>query len=97
MGYVFDVRLNPIREGVFFSLFFLTGGMEELRLDITLNGKQVNVGECTTLAEFVASRGFKQNNIIIEYNYVIVKAENWNGIVLKQHDCLEIVTFVGGG
>ncbi|MBP2633004.1 MAG: thiamine biosynthesis protein ThiS [Firmicutes bacterium] len=66
-------------------------------MEITVNGKPVTIEFTMSLAQFVDSRGFKFKTVVVEYNDEIVKAQAWDGIVLKPHDRLEIVTFVGGG
>lgn len=66
-------------------------------MEITVNGKSVTIEEGVSLGQFVHNRGFKPRTVVVEYNETIVKAQNWDGIVLKPHDRLEIVTFVGGG
>ena len=66
-------------------------------MEITVNGKPVAIEVTMSLARFIDSRGFKPKTVVVEYNDEIVKAQAWEGIVLKPHDRLEIVTFVGGG
>ncbi|MFO7154969.1 MAG: sulfur carrier protein ThiS [Caldicoprobacter oshimai] len=34
---------------------------------------------------------------MVEHNYRIVRSEEWQNIVLKENDNLEILKFVGGG
>jgi sulfur carrier protein len=66
-------------------------------MEISVNGKPVTIEGAVSLAQFVQSRGFKPQTVVVEYNAEIVKTQMWEGIVLKPHDRLEIVTFVGGG
>ncbi len=66
-------------------------------MEISVNGKPVKIEIAMNLAQFIQSRGFKPQTVVIEYNGEIVKAQTWEGIALKPHDRLEIVTFVGGG
>lgn len=66
-------------------------------MEILVNGKPVRIEGAVSLAQFVQSRGFKPQTVVVEYNAEIVKTQMWEDIVLKPHDRLEIVTFVGGG
>jgi sulfur carrier protein len=66
-------------------------------MEMSVNGKPVTIEDAMNLAQFVQSRGFKPQTVVVEYNEEIVKTQTWEGIVLKPHDRLEIVTFVGGG
>jgi len=66
-------------------------------MEISVNGKPVTIEGMMSLTQFVQSRGFKPQTVVVEYNDEIVKMQMWEGIVLKPHDRLEIVTFVGGG
>ena len=66
-------------------------------MEISVNGKPVTIEDAMSLAQFMQSRGFKPQTVVVEYNDEIVKTQTWEGIVLKPHDRLEIVTFVGGG
>jgi len=66
-------------------------------LKVVVNGKEENVAAGTTVAGLVAARGLRPDTVIIEYNYGIVKKAEWDGIVLKENDRVEILRFVGGG
>lgn len=64
---------------------------------LTVNGKKIIGAEGITIAELVGQQGFNPEVVIIEYNGKIVRKEDWQTIVLQQEDCLEVVSFVGGG
>jgi len=66
-------------------------------LRITLNGREENLGEGTTLAGLIALKGLNPDTVIVEYNYELVKKETWSDILLKENDRIEILRFVGGG
>lgn len=71
--------------------------LEVTLLKVFVNGKEEHLEEGVTLAGFVASKTLSPETIIVEYNYCVVKKEEWIGIVLKENDRLEILRFVGGG
>lgn len=64
---------------------------------LIVNGKKIIGAEGITIAELVGQEGFNPEVVIIEYNGNIVRKEDWQTIVLQQEDCLEVVSFVGGG
>lgn len=66
-------------------------------MKITLNGKDEDLKEGTTVAGLIALKGLNPATVIVEYNYGLVREETWAGIVLKQNDRIEILRFVGGG
>ncbi len=66
-------------------------------MKITLNGREENLGEGTTLAGLIAMKGLDPDTVIVEHNYELVKKEAWSGILLKENDRIEILRFVGGG
>ncbi|WP_371369661.1 hypothetical protein SRRS_27350 [Sporomusa rhizae] len=64
---------------------------------LIVNGKKIIGAEGITIAELVGQEGFNPEVVIIEYNGNIVRKEDWQTVVLQQEDCLEVVSFVGGG
>ena len=67
---------------------------------VKINGKEkridLNDGNAylTTLLKAI---GYKPNSIVVELNGLIVNSKKWNEVLLKDGDCLEIVSIVGGG
>tara|TARA_B100000575_G_C22532920_1_gene343256 strand:- start:56 stop:274 length:219 start_codon:yes stop_codon:yes gene_type:complete len=41
--------------------------------------------------------GYKPQLVVVELNGVIVNSKNWLSTTIKDGDCLEVVTIVGGG
>ncbi|HHV29069.1 sulfur carrier protein ThiS [Acetivibrio mesophilus] len=64
---------------------------------ITLNGKQTEIGEKTALMDLIQSKGLEPESIVIEYNRKVLRKEEWDSVVLKENDKLEVLRFVGGG
>ena len=71
--------------------------MEVRKLKIFINGKEEVLHDGCFLAELIDRKGFGADSVIVEYNYELVKSEDWPGIALKENDRLEILRFVGGG
>ena len=66
-------------------------------MDITLNGKKVEVSEGTSILILLSQKGLEPERVVVEYNYDIVKKENLGSIFLKENDNIEVLRFVGGG
>ncbi|MCL2766869.1 MAG: sulfur carrier protein ThiS [Peptococcaceae bacterium] len=64
---------------------------------IVLNGKDEELAEGLTVARLISDKSINPANIIVEHNYNIVKNEDWQNVVLKDNDNLEILRLVGGG
>lgn len=66
-------------------------------MKLIVNGKEEHLDDGVSLQGYIASRGLSPESVIVEYNYRLIKKEEWGGIVLKENDRLEILRFVGGG
>ena len=69
-------------------------------MNLKINGERrefPELGEGSTLAGLVSLLGIKADRIAIEHNGDIARRDAWNGVLLRDHDKLEIVHFVGGG
>ena len=64
---------------------------------IKINGCEQEIQGTQTLEELVEEKKLIKNNIVMELNREIIPKEQWPKTVLKKGDCLEIVSFVGGG
>ena len=63
---------------------------------VTVNG-QAQDAAGKTLAEFLASAGYKTGRIAVERNGEIVPKAQYGAVTLEDGDTLEVVRFVGGG
>ena len=64
---------------------------------IKVNGELINGYEGKTLSEFLCNEGYEINKIAVELNGQIARKKDYQSIILKENDTLEVVTFVGGG
>ena len=64
---------------------------------ITLNGTQISDFEGKTAEELILYRGYRTNLIAVEYNGEILPKDKYSQTILKENDCIEVVSFVGGG
>ena len=69
-------------------------------MNIKLNGesKTVNHSEKDFLLEgLITHLGYKPQLVVVELNGLIIKPQEWIKTKVKDGDCLEVVTIVGGG
>lgn len=63
---------------------------------VKINGKLLDAAGMT-IAEYIASTDYKKETIAVERNEEIVPKNDYDKVVLMDDDCIEIVSFVGGG
>lgn len=66
-------------------------------MEIIVNGDKVHCEENITLEKLISNLGYQKNRIAVEVNGEIVVKDRYEFCTLGPADCLEIVTFVGGG
>lgn len=64
---------------------------------IIVNGKEINLTEDTTVAEYLEQNQYQVKRIAVELNGDILPKYGYSDTMLKDGDRLEVVTFVGGG
>jgi thiamine biosynthesis protein ThiS len=62
-----------------------------------LNGEQYYIKEQISLLELITYFNYNSSLLVLEYNNSICNKKNWNNIIIKNNDKIEIVTIVGGG
>ena len=66
-------------------------------MQLLINGEPREVPPETNLQALVRLLDFKEDRVAVELNRSIVKRDRWPDTLLRDHDRLEIVQFVGGG
>ncbi len=66
-------------------------------MKITVNGKEVELKNSKTVADFIIERNIAGKMFVIEKNLEIIQKENYSTAEIKEGDIIEIVGFVGGG
>jgi thiamine biosynthesis protein ThiS len=66
-------------------------------IELTVNGKQIELEGPTPLLDYVASLGVDWRAIAVELNGDILERSQYGAAVLKAGDRVEIVRMVGGG
>lgn len=64
---------------------------------ITVNGEKGEHQNGLSISSMLESLGIKEAHVAVELNKDIVPRTQFSEKQLKENDCLEIVTFVGGG
>ena len=81
--------------------FYLTSTFESMIRErermIIVNGKEINLTEDTTVAEYLEQNQYQVKRIAVELNGDILPKYSYSDTMLKDGDRLEVVTFVGGG
>lgn len=64
---------------------------------IVLNGKEREVSDGITVTDLVASLGYSNRQVVVEYNRDALDRTLYNATVLREGDVIEIVRAVAGG
>ena len=69
-------------------------------MKIRVNGEEKKIEidqENLLLSLALKTMGYKPNTVVVELNNLIVNSINWDKVLIKDGDNLEIVSIVGGG
>lgn len=66
-------------------------------MKITVNGQEKHFDNLSNLKTLVQSVSRDPEHVITEVNGFIIKKDQWEQMVLKDGDTVELVTLVGGG
>jgi len=67
------------------------------RLVFLLNGQQYFTEYDLTILELINYFNYSNSLFVLEYNDLICNKKNWDKVIIKNNDKIEIVTIVGGG
>ena len=62
-----------------------------------LNGEEFFSNKVINLLNIIEYFNYNSSLLVLEYNHFICPKENWQTILIKDKDKIEIVTIVGGG
>lgn len=65
-------------------------------MNIRVNGEERTI-DPGTVADLVGARRLDADRVVVERNRAVVPRRRWADTVLREHDVIEIVCFVGGG
>lgn len=63
---------------------------------VKINGKNYDA-DGKSVAQYLESANFDTRRIVVERNGEIVPKAQYSETILKDGDCVEVVSFVGGG
>ena len=68
-------------------------------MQLKINGeiKTINNSNEELLEALLENLGYKPQLVVVELNGEIISPEVWTNTKIKDGDCLEVVTIVGGG
>ena len=66
-------------------------------MNITINGKNFNVNENSSLYDILEKNHLNSSNIVIEINQEIISKNLLGETKVNKNDKIEIITAVGGG
>ena len=68
-------------------------------MHIKINGKTKTIEhfEEFFLEDLINKLGYQPQLVVVEVNGAIINPKNWINTKIKDGDCLEVVTIVGGG
>ena len=67
------------------------------RIVFLLNGQQYFTEYDLTILELINYFNYSNSLFVLEYNNLICNKKNWDKVIIKNNDKIEIVTIVGGG
>jgi sulfur carrier protein len=67
------------------------------RFQIQLNGEAYAIGGDARLVTLIETLKLKRGRVAVEINRAVVPKADWDGVMLRPGDKVEIVNFVGGG
>ena len=63
---------------------------------VKVNGAELDIAG-KTISEYLNSTNYDRTRIAVELNCSIVSKAEYDSVVLKDQDSVEVVSFVGGG
>ena len=66
-------------------------------IEIKLNGAPERIPAGSTIAGLLAGMGLRLDRVAVEKNGEIVPKSAYEKVPVAEGDCLEVVSFVGGG
>lgn len=68
-----------------------------LYFTIFINGDPFNCDSSMSLSDVLSYLSINIDSIIIEYNKDLINKNQFDYIYFESHDCIEIISIVGGG
>ena len=66
-------------------------------MNLTVNGRTTTVDDALTLDDLIRAAGADPGRVAVLHNRIVVPGDRRREVRLRENDCIEIVTFAGGG
>ena len=66
-------------------------------ITLQVNGKPIELERATALLAYLEKLGINPRSIAVEHNGTIIERAEYEAVMLKEGDTVEIVRMVGGG
>ncbi len=63
---------------------------------VKVNGEIIKASGKTIL-EMLEDEGYDSKKVVVELNLMIIPKEDYDKIIIKDNDSIEVLSFVGGG
>jgi sulfur carrier protein len=66
-------------------------------MQIRVNGEIRDFPEASKINHLLQTLGLTPEGIVVTLNQTILKKTEWDQIIIKENDIVELISFVGGG
>jgi sulfur carrier protein len=66
-------------------------------MQIRLNGESYEIAGPLTVLALLEHLGIDHRRVAVEHNTIVVRRQAYDSTIVKEHDEVEVVNFVGGG
>jgi len=66
-------------------------------MNVYVNGAEERIPSPLSVSDFLKEKEIVSRNVVVEYNGVILKSDEYGSTSLKESDRLEILRILGGG
>ncbi|MDZ4163999.1 MAG: sulfur carrier protein ThiS [Smithellaceae bacterium] len=64
---------------------------------IIFNGREEELPEEIPLGDYLAAKGYRNELLVVQHNGQIYRPGEWQRLIIKPGDQLDVLHFVGGG
>jgi len=66
-------------------------------MQVTINGRYEELKGGINVENVLLNYKIKPEGVVVELNQKIIRRDEWQKIVIKENDIIELISFVGGG
>lgn len=68
-----------------------------MSMKVFINGKEEHLSDGTSIGVLLMERKIRREAVVVELNGTILKREEYDSVLLKDGDSVELVYYMGGG